>query len=97
MYEEADEETEDNLYVHHDVIVPYFPLSVAWLDLDPTGEQLHAMFAACFFMPDHVRPTSLGAAACSWGYSASLRCRSLLANNPHCSWHPDAHADPLLQ
>ena len=37
MYEEADEETEDNLYVHHDVIVPYFPLSVAWLDLDPGG------------------------------------------------------------
>jgi hypothetical protein len=37
VYEEADEETEDNLYVHHDVIVPYFPLSVAWLDLDPSG------------------------------------------------------------
>ena len=43
VYEEADEETEDNLYVHHDVIVPYFPLSVAWLDLDPTGEQWGAL------------------------------------------------------
>ncbi len=42
VYEEADEETEDNLYVHHDVIVPYFPLSVAWLDMDPTGERPRA-------------------------------------------------------
>ena len=40
VYEEADAETEDNLYVHHDVIVPYFPLSVAWLDMDPAGARM---------------------------------------------------------
>ncbi len=59
MYEEADEETEDNLYVHHDVIVPYFPLSVAWLDIDPSGEQLRAMRAACIQMSVHVCESSV--------------------------------------
>ena len=50
MYEEADEETEDNLYVHHDVIVPNFPLSVAWLDMDPTRApktQITKLHGAC--------------------------------------------------
>ena len=58
VYEEADEETEDNLYVHHDVIVPYFPLSVAWLDIDPTGEQLRSMRAACILMCNQVCESS---------------------------------------
>jgi periodic tryptophan protein 1 len=26
------EENEDNLYVHHDVMLPSFPLCVEWLD-----------------------------------------------------------------
>ena len=26
------EESEDNLYVHHDVILPSFPLCLAWMD-----------------------------------------------------------------
>ena len=49
VYEEADEETEDNLYVHHDVIVPYFPLCLAWLDLDPSGRAP----ARCFVSTSH--------------------------------------------
>ncbi len=37
VYEEADERGEGNLYVHHTVMLPAFPLSVAWLDCDPGG------------------------------------------------------------
>ena len=38
MYEEADEVGgPPNLYVHHDILLPAFPLSVAWLDCNPQG------------------------------------------------------------
>lgn len=37
VYEEADERGPANLYVHHSLMLPAFPLSVAWLDCDPTG------------------------------------------------------------
>ena len=32
VYEDADEDGAPNLYVHHDIILPAFPLSLAWLD-----------------------------------------------------------------
>jgi periodic tryptophan protein 1 len=32
------EEDEENLYVHHDIILPAFPLCLAWLDYHPTAE-----------------------------------------------------------
>lgn len=35
VYEEADERGPPNLYVHHSLLLPAFPLSVAWLDLAP--------------------------------------------------------------
>ena len=38
MYEEPGEDGEGNLYVHHNVMLPAFPLSVAWLDCDPAGK-----------------------------------------------------------
>ena len=37
VYEEADERGPANLYVHHSLMLPAFPLSVAWMDCDPTG------------------------------------------------------------
>ena len=38
VYEEADERGPANLYVHHSVMLPAFPLSVAWMDCDPSGK-----------------------------------------------------------
>ncbi len=35
MYEEADEASASNLYVHHDIMLPAFPLALAWLDCHP--------------------------------------------------------------
>ena len=36
VYEEADEAGgPSNLYVHHDILLPAFPLAVAWLDCNP--------------------------------------------------------------
>lgn len=29
------EESEDNLYVHHDIIMPTFPLCLSWMDYNP--------------------------------------------------------------
>ena len=37
MYEEADERGPANLYVHHSLMLPAFPLAVAWMDCDPSG------------------------------------------------------------
>lgn len=38
VYEQADDAGgPSNLYVHHDILLPAFPLSVAWLDCDPGG------------------------------------------------------------
>ncbi len=36
VYEEADSQSESNLYVHHDIMLPAFPLSLAWLDCNPS-------------------------------------------------------------
>ncbi|GFR40931.1 hypothetical protein Agub_g1587 [Astrephomene gubernaculifera] len=38
VYEEADGGGEANLYVHHEVLLPAFPLCLAWLDCDPRGD-----------------------------------------------------------
>ncbi|EFJ44952.1 hypothetical protein VOLCADRAFT_64280 [Volvox carteri f. nagariensis] len=38
VYEEADASGEANLYVHHEVLLPAFPLCVSWLDCDPGGD-----------------------------------------------------------
>jgi len=35
VYEEADEASASNLYVHHDIMLPAFPLALAWLDCHP--------------------------------------------------------------
>ena len=37
LYEEAGPGEEANVYVHHDILIPAFPLCLAWLDCDPHG------------------------------------------------------------
>lgn len=37
---------EANLYVHHDLLLPAFPLSLAWMDLHPSGAQGKANLVA---------------------------------------------------
>ena len=37
VYEEADDGGEANVYVHHDILLPAFPLCVCWLDCSPGG------------------------------------------------------------
>lgn len=38
VYEQPDERGDGNLFVHHAVLLPAFPLSLAWLDCDPLNE-----------------------------------------------------------
>ena len=38
-------EDEDSLYVHHDVLLPSFPMAMEWLNFDP-GESSVGNFAA---------------------------------------------------
>lgn len=37
MYEEAQGDEFDNLYVHHDIMLPAFPLALAWMDCNPAA------------------------------------------------------------
>ncbi|KAL4532568.1 hypothetical protein Ndes2437B_g02965 [Nannochloris sp. 'desiccata'] len=46
VYEEADERGEGNLYVHHAILLPAFPLALAWMDVDPSGRSSRGNFAA---------------------------------------------------
>ena len=46
VYEEPDERGEGNLYVHHALLLPAFPLALAWGDCDPTGARERGNFAA---------------------------------------------------
>lgn len=46
VYEDADEDGAPNLYVHHDIILPAFPLSLAWLDCHLSDSTQTANLAA---------------------------------------------------
>eukprot|EP00955_Chlamydomonas_euryale_P010408 111758-Chlamydomonas_euryale.AAC.11 len=46
VYEEADAAGAANVYVHHDVLLPAFPLCVAWMDCAPGGGTERANVAA---------------------------------------------------
>jgi periodic tryptophan protein 1 len=46
VYEDADEDGAPNLYVHHDIILPAFPLSLAWLDCHLSDSAQTANLAA---------------------------------------------------
>ncbi len=44
LYEEV--EGEVNGYVHHDILLPAFPLALAWMDVDPSGVRERANMVA---------------------------------------------------
>lgn len=47
IYEEGDDGIgEPNVYVHHDIMLPAFPLCLAWLDCDPRGGSERANLCA---------------------------------------------------
>ena len=38
IYEDAAGGDESNIYVHHDIMLPAFPLSLAWMNCRPSGD-----------------------------------------------------------
>lgn len=46
VYEEAETMGEANVFVHHDILLPAFPLCVTWLSCSPDGSVEHANMAA---------------------------------------------------
>ena len=50
MYEPAGPSGDANAYVHHDIMLPAFPLCLAWLDCNPSGAAEPANLAAVGLM-----------------------------------------------
>jgi periodic tryptophan protein 1 len=75
VYEEPAAEGDDgNLYVHHDVMLPAFPLAVAWLDCDPAARRHRANLAAVgTFSPG----IEIGTWMCWTAWSRSSRSAAL--------------------
>lgn len=46
VYEQGGEDGAANLYVHHDIMLAAFPLSLAWMDLDPAGSGASGSYVA---------------------------------------------------
>lgn len=46
IYEDAGTSEDSNIYVHHDIMLPAFPLSLAWMDCRPTGDAQSGNLAA---------------------------------------------------
>lgn len=46
VYEDAGQDGESNIYVHHDIMLPAFPLCLAWTDCRPSGDSEPANLAA---------------------------------------------------
>ena len=46
IYEDAAGGEESNIYVHHDIMLPAFPLSLAWMDCRPDGDPQPGNLAA---------------------------------------------------
>jgi periodic tryptophan protein 1 len=46
VYEETDNAGEANVYVHHDILLPAFPLCTAWMDCNPSGSTEKANMVA---------------------------------------------------
>lgn len=46
LYEEADAAGAPNIYVHHEVMLSAFPLSLAWMDCNPAGGEEPGNFVA---------------------------------------------------
>eukprot|EP00879_Flechtneria_rotunda_P025009 GHRR01026538.1.p1 GENE.GHRR01026538.1~~GHRR01026538.1.p1 ORF type:complete len:496 (+),score=199.68 GHRR01026538.1:510-1997(+) len=74
VYEEASTSTggEANLYVHHDILLPAFPLSLAWMDIDPAGRQAYGNMVAVGSMDPEIEIWDLDVAdqvepACTLG------------------------------
>lgn len=65
VYEEEDESGEPNLYVHHDIMLPAFPLSLAWIDCSPSDPSTIANLAAV--RPCHPLAHALSASRARFG------------------------------
>ena len=50
MYEPAGPSGDANAYVHHDIMLPAFPLCLAWVDCHPSGAAEPANLAAVGLM-----------------------------------------------
>ena len=46
VYEDGGQDGESNIYVHHDIMLPAFPLCLAWMDCRPSGDAEPANLAA---------------------------------------------------
>eukprot|EP00951_Prasinocladus_malaysianus_P015102 scaffold115499_cov47-Prasinocladus_malaysianus.AAC.1 len=46
LYEEAGEDGEANLYVHHEIMLSAFPLALSWMDCNPDGSDDPGNFVA---------------------------------------------------
>lgn len=107
IYEEETEEGGSNMYVHHDIILPAFPLSLAWLDCNLKGGEKGNFVAVGTMQPeielwdldvlDEVEPAVvLGGAVKDEASGKTTKLKKKKKNKQAVNFKEGSHTDAVL-
>lgn len=105
--ESVSEDPEDgNMYVHHDIMLPAFPLCLSWLDCNPKGEGQGNYVAIGTMQPeieiwdldvvDSVEPVSVLGGALAGGETSKKKKKSKKKKSKEVKYKEGSHTDAVL-